>query len=181
MYSFYEKPVFDTSFLQGDIVNNLFFPSAISESTIIDGRDAPISTIASPLSNNEPVKIDIHQETGMIISQTCDVQRCDRGDLILVCPVRKIQTLKDILLESKNPNTVENFIYQIKEKKIQYYFHLPAENNFEESYADLTTIVSINKTLLNIDNRMLSLSAYSRHWLQYTLSAFLGRPFDQNK
>jgi len=181
MYLYYEEPPIPDLYFQGDVLNEVFFPSAVSGSSILQTRNIPLSTISTPLISSEIVALEIHQEKGIIISQSCDVQRQDRGDLVLVSPVRKLADFYTLLTQVKGVNSAESFITQVRDNKINYYFYLPACSQFEESYVDLTTITSINKSLLNINNRVVSLSAYARHWFQHSLSTYLGRPFDQNK
>jgi hypothetical protein len=118
----------------------------------------------------------------MIVSQTCDIQTDKkRGDIVLVTPILEMEEYEKELIKTKEPSQVSNILQSIRNQETGYYFYLKPSGTFKESYVNLTVIAPLNRTLVKIDKRILCLSPYSRHHLQYLLSCFFGRPFDQNK
>lgn len=177
MYGFYGDPISGDEFLQGDILKEVPFSTPLSPNhKDIQGRKlSSISFTRVGIIKN--ILIDVKCEHGMILSQSCDIQRSDRNNL-LICPVKKLSFLKNKLLErEKTEVQVSNFINQLIDKKINYWFYIPENNGLEESYADFTMISSIDKSILDTSSRIFSLTPYSRQWLQYSLMKYLGRPF----
>jgi hypothetical protein len=107
----------------------------------------------------------------ILLSQTCDIQRRNN---IIVCPVYSIESLiSDGTLTQKNVDS-------IKGKKTNYWFYLPAYNNFPESLVDFQTISYVSRLDLEQykNSRILSLSALGRHNLGWALSVYFSRPVD---
>ncbi len=114
--------------------------------------------------------IHIEEFTVMILSQTCDIQH---RDFIVIAPVITIEKLE----KSRVVNSDQ--IRSLRQQKTKYWFYLPNDNNFPESYVEFTKIVSIPKKLLDKKKRIKSLSDLGRHWLAYKISDFFGRPIDR--
>lgn len=141
------------SFYQGDIL-----------------RDTPFFIIPKSFTETENGILQ-QNETVMILSQTCDIER---RDFLIVARVISVNFLK------KDIGVGDNYHESLKKRKVKYYFYLPADNDFEESCVDFGQIIYIPKKALNKSNRIKSLSDIGRHWLAYQLTDYFGRPFDPN-
>ncbi len=172
---------------QGDIVLNFsFIVPPLGESIIIQSSGnslikTPISSVSSPYSSgSENLLVNSFRASGMIITQTCDIQR---RKYISLCPVHPFNDIREELTqEGLEEKRIEKFIESIKQQRINYYFYLPPailnEVRIEESYVDLQVINSAPRENISNYQRLITLSDKGRHWLDYKLINLFGRPFD---
>ena len=104
----------------------------------------------------------------MILTQTCDIEH---RDFLIVGRIVEFQEL-----EQTGVN--QDFLRGMRERRIKYWFYLPTDRSFPESYVDFTQIIYTPKNILKKQNKIKSLSDLGRHWLAYQLSDYFGRPFD---
>lgn len=187
MYNFYSPPPDNINWFQGDIIKKVRFPSVVSSETLVIGSDGRISnssiSTASFTHTSPAVRaaVEVSEDTVILISQTCDMERDDRNDVILVCPLRGITEFrKDSIEKGKPAKDVDKLIDRLRIRRageLEYFFYLPRGSEIEECYANYMEIVPIHKSLLSMPNRVVSMSAYGRQWLQSSLSNFFARPF----
>jgi hypothetical protein len=92
--------------------------------------------------------------------------------------VVKFVNARNSYIESKGYS--DDYVDSIKGKKTNYWFYLPAYNNFPESLVDFQTISYVSRLDLEQykNSRILSLSALGRHNLGWALSVYFSRPVD---
>lgn len=172
---------------QGDVVLNFSFiapplgePIAIQSSgnSLIK---TPISAVSNPYSSgSETLVVNSFRASGMIITQTCDIQR---HKYISLCPIHPFNEIREKLAqEGLEEKRIQNLMESIKQQKVNYYFYLPPaildEIRVEESYVDLQVINSVPRENVSNYQRLITLSDKGRHWLDYKLINLFGRPFD---
>ena len=143
---------------QGDLIKDFPF-------LIFDNK-----TLTKGFENNVETKLEIKAKLGliMVLSQTCDIQQREN---IIVCPVYKMQDF------DFNKEETES----IKKRKTGYWFYLPRQAiGIDESIADFQTIYYVPKDLLNQykSNKILTLTDWGRHHLDWALSNYFGRPIE---
>lgn len=131
--------------------------------------DTPFFTISENKKDLNQA-ISIKNLTIIILSQTCDI---GHRDFIIIAPVLSIKDLQQTGLVNNDQITA------LKNQKVKYWFYLPADNIFTESYVEFTKIIHIPKLLLDKNKRIKSLSDLGRHWLAYKIADFFGRPIDR--
>jgi hypothetical protein len=99
----------------------------------------------------------------MILSQTCDIEH---REFVSIAPVFNIYNIEKSAKREA-----------VRKGKTFYRFFLPSSENFQESFLDITTINSVKRVTLKIENRILSLSHYGRHHLVYFINSYFNRPF----
>lgn len=100
----------------------------------------------------------------ILLSQTCDIQN---RDFVVVAPVFDLKKVQN-----------ENRKKAIRDGKINYRFYLPAsDGSFCESYVDFSLLSSVKASLINVSNRILSLSDTYRPHLVWGLNRYFCRPF----
>lgn len=181
MYDFYTEPPTEDILFQGDILEDLYFVSPLSQDTK-SSEGAPLSPARVQETSRiiKEVLVDVKVGKGILVSQTCDMQRDSKGrsKYILICPVRNLSQLESKLLEAETTEgEVKGIIGNLRARRINDLFYLPASDSFEESYAELALITTIDKDLLTLEKRILSLTPYARQWFQFALSNSLDRPF----
>ena len=115
----------------------------------------------------------------MVVTQSCDAVRRSH---IALCPVYPVAKIFDDMKKNKSGDQkIENFLHQMREQKINYYFHLPAKTvantSHPEAYVDLQVIISTPRQNLSFYKREVTLSDQGRHWLGHKLSLLFSRPF----
>lgn len=171
---FYEPNPDPKIFFQGDIL--IDFPVTILPDTIKIVRlqeklkDFSVARVYERdkledafVNGSEPVLAKASLMKIMILSQTCDIEH---RDFISIAPVFPITNIEN---KSKRES--------IRKKKVLYRFHLPSEGDFEESFLDITTINSVRRTTLKLENRTLSLSHFGRSHLVFFIYNYFNRPF----
>jgi len=171
---FYEPSPDPTRFFQGDILEN--FPVVILPETV------KVVRLQEKLKNHSVAHVHKQDELEdafangseailanaslmdiMILSQTCDIEH---REFISIAPVFPISNIEN---QSKQD--------AIRKKKVSYLFHLPTEGKFEESFLDITTVNSVRRVTLKLENRILSLSHFGRSHLAYFIYNYFNRPF----
>jgi hypothetical protein len=173
---------------QGDIIIDFHFIVApIGEPISLQLKRSiltkvPISSVANRYkTGNETLLVNSFIANGMIITQTCDVQR---RKYIAISPIHNFNTIAvELTNEGLEQERIKNFVEQIKQQKINYYFYLPPitledGSKIEEAYVDLQVINSIPRENVSKYKRLTTLSDKGRHWLDYKLMNLFGRPFE---
>lgn len=171
---FYEPRPDATRFFQGDILEN--FPVTILPETVKIVRlqeklqDFSIARVYERdklddafINGTEPILAKASLMNIMILSQTCDIQNREFLSLAPVFPMANI--------ESRSKQEA------IRKRKVFYRFHLPPEGEFEESFLDITTINSVRRSALILQNRILSLSHFGRSHFTFFIYNYFNRPF----
>ena len=173
---------------QGDVIVGFHFivpPLGEPTSLQLNGNIFTKTSISSVLNayqtGCETLIVNSLISNGMIITQTCDIQR---RKYISICPIHNFTTItEELTQEGLELKRIQNFIEQIKQQKINYYFYLPTiiqddGNKIEEGYVDLQVINSVPRENINNYSRLITLSDKGRHWLDYKLINLFGRPFE---
>src|SRR3989339_1118237 len=108
----------------------------------------------------------------IIVSQTCDIQKMET---VMVAPIYSIKSFEDngVLKDGKSG--------LIKKRKTFHWFYLPEfEGLIEDSFADFTSMHYIHKSILleRMSNKILTLSDWGRHHLDFSLGNFFCRPIE---
>lgn len=159
-----------TAFYQGDIISD--FPFYIFENVLALRRtDAGHYEVGEHATTETEMVFGVGAKVQnvMILSQTCDAQR--RSNVIL-CPVYQL-----------NEFTIDNTINvdrlrAIRERRINYWFYLPAFDTLQESIADLQAMIYVPRETIErfLPSKTLALSDLGRHHLSWSLATFFGRP-----
>lgn len=173
---------------QGDVIVNFHFllpPLGEPISLQTQGSQinkVPISQVTNSYSNgNETLLANSFIGKGMIITQTCDIQR---RKYLSVCPIHDFSKIKtDLASEGLDEKRIQSFEKQVKEQKVGYFFYLPAMTfgdgkNIGECYVDLQVINSVPRENISNYPRLIGLSDKGRHWLDFKLMSLFGRPFE---
>ncbi|MHA1395919.1 MAG: hypothetical protein ACTSRZ_20640 [Promethearchaeota archaeon] len=122
-----------------------------------------LEELPDAFTNKELIIVYAIKSNIIVLSQTCDIEH---REFISIAPVFPLTNINNI-----------DKINSLKNNKVNYRFYIPESKNLEESYAELTLIHSIPKEYLKLENRISSLSDYSRHLLQDQLNRYFCRPF----
>ncbi len=171
---FYEQYPDVTMFFQGDILRN--FPvSILSEKLKIvrlkkkyeDFSVAHIyeeSKLNDAFANgSESILAKAFLMNVMILSQTCDIEH---REFVSIAPIFPLSNVENISTQNA-----------IRKRKVFYRFYLPSEGDFEESFLDITTINSVSRSTLRLEDRFLSISHYGRSNLAHFVYNYFNRPF----
>ena len=149
----YASSLSTNEWLQGDILNDL-----------------PLIAIPDPITTAlTQTLFNVQSRTMMLLNQSCDVNNPTNRNFLIFAPVFTVQELHN--------TGIKIDMEQMADQKYGYWFYLPAEDPFPESYADLTRILSLPRSILDKNKRVKSLSDIGRHWLGHKLSLYFGRPF----
>ncbi len=157
---------------QGDVVND--FPFYLFDSGLpIKKNEAGHFEMDSSSREEDRAlfAIETKKQMVMILSQSCDIQRRTN---VIVCPVYNLQ-------EFVTDNTINaDRAKSLKERKIYYWFYLPAYNQLPEALADLQTMIYVPKTTIEkyLPKRIATLNDLGRHHLAWSLATYFGRPAD---
>jgi len=132
--------------------------------------DTPFFKIPKKFQKKNKDNIRFEDFTVMILSQTCDIKH---KDFVVIAPVFTIEKLEGSGVVNKEQ------IDSLKKQRTKYWFYLPQDNGFPESYVEFTKLISIPKVLLKKNKRIKALSDLGRHWLAYKISDFFGRPIER--
>lgn len=172
---------------QGDIIVNFNFivPPLGEPTSLQQTKDSlnkvPLSKLTNAYSRgSESLIVNSFRTNGMIITQTCDIQR---RKYISLCPVHPMINIENELAEEGfGKKRIRDFIDTLQKQKINYYFYLPEitvnKVKLEEGYADLQVINSVPTQNISNYQRLVTLSDKGRHWLDYKLMNLFGRPFE---
>jgi hypothetical protein len=142
-----------TKILQGDIMEKFYFVTLPTDDIYISRKSVDNLKVVKKLNevsdayneDKEIILVNSFTSKGMIVSQTCDIQR---REWISICPVFSIDKMRqDLLKEGKNTERIESAINQVRSQKVNYYLYLPSWHDeysiLKESYVDLQMINSI--------------------------------------
>ena len=176
--------------LQGDIIKEYpfcYFPRK-NEYIIVEQSGSGLSLnqlnsefhYSNDRGSEEQLIVNSRLTNIMLLSQSCDMQS---REIIIIAPVYTVEFFSENLArEGNTEEQIRGKILTLKnikfERQFGYYYYLPASDDFLESYVDFNFIQSIPRDNISIDNRALSLSDHSRHWLAYKLNNFFGRPVE---
>jgi len=171
---FYESNPDPIRLYQGDIIKN--FPVAVLPESVKVVRFKKKRQNYSEALIYSKDRLDDAFENGsevilasstlmnvMILSQTCDIEH---REFVSIAPVFDINNIKN---RSKRD--------AVRNGKTFYRFYLPKLVSFQESFLDITTINSIRRATLKIEDRILSLSHFGRSHLSYFIFNYFNRPF----
>ena len=170
---------------QGDILSDCFFTALDSDTKIVETslsgteiKESPDSVLFS--SESKKLVTNFKKSLGIVITQTCDIQR---RDFIQICPVFSLESLKTEISKSWDANRVNNHLGQLKNGKLGYYFYLPEvtldDYHLDESCIDLQLVTSVRRESILNYPRLVALSDVGRHWLSFSLMSYYGRPFSE--
>ncbi|MGH7245935.1 MAG: hypothetical protein ACREBJ_01545 [Nitrosotalea sp.] len=173
---------------QGDVIVSFHFtlpPLGEPVSLQVQGSQinkVPISQVTNRYSSgNETLLVNSFVGNGMIITQTCDIQR---RKYVSVCPIHDFTKIRtDFISEGFDEKRIQAFEKQVKEQKVGYFFYLPAMTfgdgtSIGECYVDLQVINSVPRENISSYSRLIGLSDKGRHWLDFKLMSLFGRPFE---
>ena len=155
---------------QGDIIDNFPFYFLHSGQSIKQTRIGRFELGKyNSRSNKRLLAIPTLNQSVMILSQTCDLQRRDN---VIVCPINNLQENID------NKVIKAGTAKDLREKRLYYWFYLPAYMTLLESFADLQTMVYIPRAEIEKYKSKVSirLSERGRHRLSWALASYFGRP-----
>jgi hypothetical protein len=171
---FYETNPDPTRFFQGDILAS--FPVTILPESVkivrLEGKGEGFSLGRvyerdklndAFLNGSEAVLAKASLMNIMILSQTCDIEH---REFVSIAPVFPITNIDSVAKQEA-----------IRKRKVLYRFYLPLEGKFEESFLDITTINSVRRATLKLENRILALSHYGRSHLTFFINNYFNRPF----
>lgn len=179
-------PISSNEIYQGDIISNFsFIVSPLGEPITIQTdagnlKQIQLSKIQHPYKEGkETLLVNSFLADGMIVSQTCDIQR---RKYISICPVHRLtKIIKDLTNDGWVEKQIKNFVDTLRKQNVNYYFFLPQGivdgTSIEESYVDLQMINSFPTANIERYARVLALSDKGRHWLDFKLISLFGRPF----
>lgn len=163
-------PVDAATLLQGDILADFSF-FLFDKSRPIKRNEAGLfeSDGATQEQDRSLFAVEAKKQRVMILSQSCDVQRRNN---VIICPVYDLATF----LSDNTINT--DRARSIRERKIYYWFYLPAFAQLPESIADLQTMIYVPREVVatHLPKREISLSDLGRHHLAWSLATYFGRP-----
>jgi len=180
---FYAEPSDPSAFYQGDIVADVPFFSVPPDPLVVrpaQGQPAfrpegckqvrihlaGLATLADAFAAGpEGFVLRAERRLVQIISQTCDIQHRTH---VFVAPVLGRSDMRQADLWEK-----------IARNRVIRYFWLPATDGLENCAADISKILAVRRDMLDIHNRVATLSPQARSLLQQRLSAFLTRPFEE--
>ena len=159
--------------LQGDILEEFIFIRRLDGPDTVDPE---VSNRAVDTFVETEAKIQVRKVKAIIATQACDA---DRRDFVLVCPIFNIIENEDDLRDKGNtPTQIVSKLASLRGQKLGYYYYLEKSEQFgiDESYADLTSMISIKRDDLSQYTRLASINDYPRHILAYKLGVLFLRP-----
>lgn len=168
----------DDNFYQGDVFKNckFFLPPPTSDTI------SPASAVVNISVGGFNLQERLYTGNAVILTQTCDIEDNEFVHLATVIPKQQFTEL--LLASKKEQPTIDSILGKLSSKRTHYkeielfqWFFLPSTGFFDDSIVQLHMMGMINKRELSPTNRIAHLSDRGRHWLQYYLIRFWGRPF----
>lgn len=166
-------------FYQGDIIDDFPFFIFTDTYNLLErvGSDGQYEIRKTSLLPKQPeiiTALPIRPHRAILLSQTCDIQSTPT---VIIAPVYSLAELTaDGRLSANNVNLVRKRRGAMKE-----WFYLPAlDGVIEESFVDFSTLHYFPKTLMapHLEKRVVGLSDWGRHLLDWALGDYLGRPIE---
>jgi hypothetical protein len=164
------NPVDAATLFQGDIIAGFPFLTFDKAQSVKKNEAGVFEPDESARDEDRALlAVETKKQRVMILSQSCDVQRRKN---VIVCPVYELTTfLSDNTINADRARA-------IRERRLYYWFYLPAFGVLPESIADLQTMMYVPRADIEVKlpSREISLSDLGRHHLAWSLATFFGRP-----